>query len=363
MAADTLMVKMLDGKNLDFTSASISDAHIVTADQYASNGLFHIIDKALTPKLNMWEYILGSVQTSQQNNFLYSLDSINIFPADSLAVNTGNPLLDNEFLKKVYNVGNEEKKFTYFLMADDAFETEETKLLPYLISGSQDSTENLSKYYTIRDMVFEGAYTRGTLPDTLISKFGVKVPINKSAIIGDPILLSNGIVYVMSSMDVKLEDRLVPTTIQGESPGGFTQTDKSLYTYYREKEDPSGILFNDIMVMNHGVPLFGINYRAPNLYSTTYQVYWRAINDIQTNVFQQRLRVGGVEGTDGTVTNPLAFFPYTNVELNNYNEVYIGEFTLQNIADVNMTLIAANSGTNGVNTLTLDYLKLVPVIK
>ena len=363
MAADTLMVKMLDGKNLDFTSASISDAHIVTADQYASNGLFHIIDKALTPKLNMWEYILGSVQTWQQNNFIYSLESINIFPADSLAVNTGNPLLDNEFLKKVYNVGNEEKKFTYFLMADDAFETEETKLLPYLISGSQDSTENLSKYYAVRDMVFEGAYTRGTLPDTLISKFGVKVPINKSAIIGDPILLSNGIVYVMSSMDVKLEDRLVPTTIQGESPGGFTQTDKSLYTYYREKEDPSGILFNDIMVMNHGVPLFGINYRAPNLYSTTYQVYWRAINDIQTNVFQQRLRVGGVEGTDGTVTNPLAFFPYTNVELNNYNEVYIGEFTLQNIADVNMTLIAANSGTNGVNTLTLDYLKLVPVIK
>jgi hypothetical protein len=66
---------------------------------------------------------------------------------------------------------------------------------------------------------------------------------------------------------------------------------------------------------------------------------------------------------DGTVTDPLAFFPYTNVELNNYNEVYIGDFTLPELRDVNMTLIAANSGTNGNNTLTLDYIKLVPVIK
>ncbi|HJY23473.1 MAG TPA: hypothetical protein VJ279_11330, partial [Hanamia sp.] len=65
----------------------------------------------------------------------------------------------------------------------------------------------------------------------------------------------------------------------------------------------------------------------------------------------------------GTVTNPLAFFPYTNVELNNYNEVYIGDFTLPELRDINMTLIAANSGTNGNNTLTLDYIKLVPVIK
>lgn len=363
MAADTVVVKMLDGKNLDFTPGSISDAHIVTPDQYAANGLFHIIDKALAPKMNLWEYIRASVQTSRQNSFLASLDTINIFPSDSLAANTGNTLLDNEFLKKVYNVGNEEKKFIYFIMADDAFEAETTKLLPYLISGSQDSTENLSKFYAVRDMVFQGAYTPETLPDTLISKFGVKVPINKSAIIGEPVLLSNGIVYMMSSMDVKLEDRLVTTTIQGESPTGFSQSDKRGNTYYREKEDPSGVLFNDIMVQNHGVPLFGINYSTHNLYSTTYQVYWRAINDIQTNVFQQRLRVGGVVGVDGTVTNPLAFFPYTNVELNNYNEVYIGEFTLQNVADLNMTLIAANSGTNGINTLTLDYLKLVPVIK
>jgi uncharacterized surface protein with fasciclin (FAS1) repeats len=362
-AADTVVVKMLDDKNLDFTQGFISDAHIVTANQYASNGLYHIIDKALTPRLNIWEYILSTVGTYQQNSFINSLSSINIFPADSQAVNIGLPQFDNEFLKKGYNLQNEEGKFTYFVMADDAFEAEKTKLLPYLIRGSQDSTQNLSAYYAVRDMVFEGAYTRENLPDTLVSQFGIKVLINKSAIIGEPVLLSNGIVYVMNNMDVRLEDRLVTTTIQGELPVGFSQNDKRSNTFYREKEDSLGVLFNDIMMQNHGVPLFGINYRATNLYSTTYHVYWRAINDIQTNVFQQRLRVGGTVGIDGTVTNPLAFFPYTNVELNNYNEVYIGDFTLPELRDVNMTLIAANSGTNGNNTLTLDYIKLVPVIK
>jgi uncharacterized surface protein with fasciclin (FAS1) repeats len=195
---------MLDDKNLDFTQGFISDARIITGNQYASNGLYHIIDKALTPRLNMWEYIVSSVGTYQQNSFINSLSSINIFPADSQAVNIGLPQFDNEFLKKGYNLQNEEGKFTYFVMADDAFEAEKTKLLPYLIRGSQDSTQNLSAYYAVRDMVFEGAYTRENLPDTLVSQFGIKVLINKSAIIGEPVLLSNGIVYVMNNMDVRL---------------------------------------------------------------------------------------------------------------------------------------------------------------
>ena len=44
-------VKMLSDKYLVFKgSTTIDDATIVTADHYTSNGVFHIINKALTPK-------------------------------------------------------------------------------------------------------------------------------------------------------------------------------------------------------------------------------------------------------------------------------------------------------------------------
>jgi hypothetical protein len=117
------------------------------------------------------------------------------------------------------------------------------------------------------------------------------------------------------------------------------------------------------MVQNHGEPLFTIYYSVRDLYSTTYKVYWRAINDIQSNTFQQRLRIGGTFNELGEVEDPLAMLDYTDVTPDVYDEIYIGEFTIGQGSSGLISLIAANSGSNGVNTLTLDYIKLVPVIK
>jgi hypothetical protein len=88
---------------------------------------------------------------------------------------------------------------------------------------------------------------------------------------------------------------------------------------------------------------------------------------VQTNVFQQRLAIGGkivVSGATANVVDPLMLFPYTNVELNNYEDVYLGDFTLEEAGNIDLiTLIAFTLNTNGNNSLSLDYLKFVPVIK
>lgn len=369
--ADTVTVQMLSNKYLEFKNGSVmAQSPVILVDQYASNGLFHVISKALEPKSNIWQYIKAQSSTNTMSSYLLSLTEFNLYQSDSIAKANENEVhkiyadsLTNSYLKNVYNLNNEKNKYTFFLLENDGYNTEVDKLKPYLTKSNQDSTTTYASYFTTRDFAFHKAVARENLPDTLVSSFGVKVPIDKSNIV-EEVQLSNGIVYLMSTLDVPLETRLLTTQIEGEEPDGFSQGDKRANTYYREKEDLDGVMFYDIMVQNHGTPLFAINYSANNLYSTTYQVYWRAINDIQGNVFTQSLRVGGVVEIDGTVTDPIAELNDIEVPLNFYDEVYVGEFTLDESGTLDLiSLVAANTGTSGDNTLTLDYLKLVPVIK
>ncbi len=108
-----------------------------------------------------------------------------------------------------------------------------------------------------------------------------------------------------------------------------------------------------MLVFNHGLALFNINYRISNVYSTKYKAYWLAVNDFQTAAFNQKLGIGTPTSTT---------FGYTSVTANNYNEVYIGEFTLakyQSVYDIYLT--AANSTTAAANALVCDYIRLEPV--
>jgi len=369
---DTVSVAMLSDKFLEFKNGNmIAESNIIEADQYAENGLYHVIDEALTPRLNIWEYLQEEAPSNDMSQFMMSLDDFDIYPSDSLAKATAEnseeiifaDSLTNSYLLNVYNLNNERNKYTFFLIEDDAYQDEVETLEPYLIKGTVDSTNTYASYFTVRDMAFHKSYSRENLPDTLTSKFGVKVPINPNMIL-EEVKLSNGVLFRMSAVDVPLEKRLLTTIIQGENPSGFSQGDKRNNTFYRDKASPSGEPFSDIMVQNHEVPLFGIYYNANNLYSTTYRVYWRAVNDIQENTFQQSLRIGGEFQEDGTVANPIASLPYTNVPPDDYSEIFIGEFTLEEAGRLDLiTLLAANTAVNGQNTLTLDYLKFVPVIK
>ena len=369
-------IKMLSNKYLVFKGSTIiDDATIIDADNYASNGIIHIVSKALSPKANIWQYVNSITSSSEMSKYLKSLTELNIYKADSIAKLVTFPglyadSLSNSYLRNVYNLNNEANSYTLFLMQDDGYKAETDKLKPYLVKNSATRTNTYSSYFAVRDLAFPKAYLPNELPSTLTTRFGVTVPIDKTQIVGSPIVLSNGIVYIMKKVDVPLENRLVTTKIEGENNTSyFPSTSSNRYTiFYRDKKDPSGNLFYDIM-QQHRVtegPNFFINYAATDLYSTKYKVYWRAINDVQSNVYQQRLVVGTVFKTDGTIdlTTSLMAFPYMNVELKVYNEIYIGEFTLPQAGNINtISLVSTVTTTIGNNSLTLDYLKFVPVVK
>jgi hypothetical protein len=374
-ADESQKIKMLSDKYLIFKGSTlIDDASIVTADQYASNGVFHIINKALSPKLNIWQYINAQAGSSAMSDYLLSLKEFNIYKSDSIgkAISETNGTgyladsLTNSYLKNVYNLNNEKNSYTLFLMEDDGYNTEVDKMKPYLIKTSNDtaidSTAIYSSYFTLRDIVFPKKYELDELPETLTSKFGVEVPVDKTQIV-EEIHLSNGIVYLMKKVDISITTRLITTKIEGEKNIGYLGSRTPIL--YRDKKDPFGILYNDIMVRNSGIPYFILNYNAKDMYSTTYKVYWRAINDQQSTAFSQRLIVGNIiRETTFYPAESIKDFGYINVPINLYDEVYLGEFTLAQAGNIDLiSLIGANSTSNGVNTLSLDYLKFIPQVK
>jgi hypothetical protein len=145
-------------------------------------------------------------------------------------------------------------------------------------------------------------------------------------------------------------DKIAPIYVQGERPTAFSRYDKGSTISYRFLINPlTGQTFRDIYVFNVGGS-FTVQYHVPYVYSTRYHVYWVAVNDLQTTTFNQRIAM------DSSTTT----FPYTTVPIKNYGEVYLGDYTTSSFGSHEIYLINTNSATSGVNTLDLDYIKLVP---
>jgi len=144
---------------------------------------------------------------------------------------------------------------------------------------------------------------------------------------------------------------------EGELPDGFSRTDKSgniSYRLRRAPEDPEtnrpSYLFNDIYIFNHKVPLFHVRYNFKNVYKGKYKVYWVAPNDVQTVTFKQRV----------AFNNPYGSYLEKVVPLKDYKEVEVGEYTVDEYGDLAVYIISDNNGTDGTNSINIDYFKLVP---
>jgi len=403
----TLRVQMISGKSETFSKTTIETATIVTADQYASNGIFHIINKAILPKLNIWDYTtntgaaLGNTQGAglttdalQEQAYLFSQNyqivdtaSATITGYDPL---TGKPILKpgtgiinkNHYKDLTVNLSSETNQYTFFVLADGGFANEASKIAKYYVTSTADSSAKLTNLNVTKDLVVNGVYsTKGepgtiAMPDSILSMFGVKIPINMNDTIRS-YNASNGRVYVMKDVFFRTADKIPTIIIQGESdpvigtPGSWFRNDNGSRInniYYRIKNDANGVQWKDIYIetnTSNGVGLpqqYWAGYPLPSVNSATYKVYIRAINDSKS-VFSEQIAFSQpfVQGVPGTGDNPFAgTIPYFPVTQNNFAEVYVGNYTNPNYGYNSMFLVG---GLSGGTSLTCDYIKLVPIIQ
>jgi len=325
--------------------------------------------------------------TFQQSAFILSLTKKVFDPShaviDSINSATGQPIyhpgtdsvLRNAFNFEVADLQNEANQYTYFILNDAAFNTEVTKMTPFYKTSSVDSTKNLAGFAVVKDLIVDGKYTIDQLPPVLVSKFGVNIPIDKSKIV-ETRRLSNGIAYVMSEINFLPKDKIPVVTVQGENYRGFfdaagnpvtpRQNNVSAIFIRSRINKVTGLPFTDMYAYNHGISALNAWYRVSNLPTVKYKVYWMAVNDtlvvnltaapIAPVVFNQRLAMG-VRGANFLPTTPATGMA---VAINNYNEVYLGDYTQANYGSLDMFLTANASTGAPTNNLNLDYIKLVP---
>jgi uncharacterized surface protein with fasciclin (FAS1) repeats len=51
----SMRIRTLNGKNVTFTASTVEEATVTGANQYVRNGVVHVINKPLTPKLNIFD--------------------------------------------------------------------------------------------------------------------------------------------------------------------------------------------------------------------------------------------------------------------------------------------------------------------
>ncbi|HVF96772.1 MAG TPA: fasciclin domain-containing protein [Flavisolibacter sp.] len=365
LAGGVQRLRMLNGKYIAIGPTTFDSATIVTPNRYASNGILHVIDKYVPRLDNTWEQVLkNTADAPLMRNFLLSLNRVVFDPTKATQIgtdpNTGLPVYDtasgavirNAFLDTVMNVSDEATEYTMILLTDNAYTTEFNKLSPWFKTSSPDSTNRLTGYWLVKDLVFKGAYTAAQLPDTLISQYGVKVPLNKSAITAS-YRTSNGVVHVMNQVNFALSNKFPPIIIQGESPTSFAAS-RDGNTFYRVRTNPNnGQQFRDILMQNYNFANYWIRYLVRNVPSMRYNAFWVAVNDVQTTpLWAQRL------GIDNFTTT----LPAKTVAYQDYSEVPLGQFTIANFKNVDLFVVGPTtaSSTGGTNSITLDYIKLVP---
>jgi uncharacterized surface protein with fasciclin (FAS1) repeats len=377
--AAPLRIRMLDGKYGKFYQHSLEDASLATYDRFAGNGVLHTLNKTILPLANSWDYIdsLAPLHTMARymKGLVFRTFDTSVARQTGVDPFTGKAIYDtpsgmvnvNALSRAVYDLENEHNEYTTFVLTAAAFNDVYDTLAPFYKASTADSVRTQTSWNTVRNLVVQGAYDVDQLPDTLTSKFGVRFPVNKSAIV-TKYKTSNGFLYVMGEMHIPRKNIILPIIIQGEKPSGFS-ADRFSAVKYRIRNNPlTGNDFNDIYVYNHQVTLFNVRYTVNAVYSCKYKVYWVAVNDVLNASFTQRLAIGSSTATT---------FPYVTVppvnraappSAANYGEVYVGEYTVANYGNGNLTMYLICNATGATNSnqatipLVLDYIRMEPVL-
>ena len=366
-------VPMLNGKYQNLLNKTIDDATIVQADKYAANGVLQVIDKMLPVLSTSWETLqTNSNIPAAQKAYMLSLfrKIFDVSNAIEIGVNptTGLPIYQpgtdsittNLFWRNVFDLRKEDGQFTLFVLTDAAWNSEVNKFKPFCatVTGNVDSTTNFASWAVVKDLAIEGVYNATAATDTVMSKYKVKVPVERAAIV-QTIKTSNGVIHIMNKVDVQPKHKILPIVIEAENYR-TTSHDRRGNTFFRDRVDPvTKRQFRDVNVFNHGVALFNINYRLNDVFGgVRYKAYWVALNDFQTAAFSQKLAFGTPTANTFTLQNANG---YTVVNPNVFNEIYVGETTpAYYMPFLDVYLTAANTTTAATNPIVCDYIRLEP---
>ena len=296
-------LKMVNDKNIryDETTQTFSGAKVTNYDNVAGNGVFHVTDRLLERRDNIWEYISTRTEL-EQVEYIASLThkEMDIERSVQTGVNAfGQAVYDtiwhsvNNFLRTV-PLNNEDTTMTYILLKNEGFNRLYSKYRKYLIGRNDAASDSLTRFNVCQDFIFRGIVDI-TGKTELVNAFDTNVPLPlNGAEIEGPYELSNGRVYIVNQSDIQLRDKFKPVHIEGED---YSRSAGNSVVYVRYKRWASGE--RDVMLScsnTHRDTVFVLNddgERIPSIvppyndsievFSSTYQ--WDSNNRANINNF------------------------------------------------------------------------------
>lgn len=387
-AVDSIRVPMLNGKRVYFYNTKLDDATLTTKDVAVKNGVLHIINAVVAPLPTVWEYLESTKATYLQNNFITALSFLRQDPAlaevqgidpltgETIYVPGTGMVVANRFKEKVADLTNEDSLFTYFILANPAYNSEKARVAPYFKSDEAAITDTNAAWTVVKDLIVRGNVNPASLPAEVIATSGARLPLSQAAVVATH-KMSNGMVYILNACAPALAEKIKPAVVEGEYPYSFSSTNGR--RHYRERYNPlTGLNFRDLFVQTTASANY-ISYLSNQVYTMKYKVYWVALNDYTAKTdndnnsygsltpFSQKLVMDTIVSTT---------FAYKSVLTNDYTEVYIGDYVNDKydykipylsgsrnqvtLATTKMFLVA---NTAAPFHLSLDYLKFVPVFE
>lgn len=371
--ADTVLAQNFRGKYIEMLSGKFDEVAPTTVNQVAGNGIYHVVGSALTPLENIMLFVRTHFADTEQVKAVISLDTPVV--VDTRLVTNVDPTWFQEGFQPMVR---EDRKFTYFVVDDAYYTTEYAKLksfytTDYAEGGRRpDSTTTFfTKKALLRDYLVEGEYNSDELPSELLSLTGTKFHVDPQDVISTH-KTSNGRVIRIKKLSYALADQIKEVKVLGIEPTGFRQNDKSGNTYYRNKRDLNGELYNDIEIHGHAVTAFYAKYNAQHVNAIRYKVYGRAImglpGDPQTTAFTQYVHfldpaltsINEVDRYKRAVVNYLNVNDTRmtfNVGILNQAEVYLGEVSQGKYGNLPLLVMSNTTGP-----IILEYLRFVPIL-
>lgn len=386
--ADTTMrIISLSGKPLEFNKNSVESSVIQEKDLYTGNGVLHVIEHPVIAEKNIWE-IFGDLPLTAQKRFIdsWSVREFDLENSTQTGVNAqGQPVYDsvfittNGYIRNVARLNTEQRQFTYFVLEDNLYASEYAKLRPFFIDSTEIATGARTSFATVKDLAINGkVYDADHLPAYIYSNDSVKFSVSKSDIVRS-YPASNGIIHVLRNIHYEMKDKIKPIMVQGENYSEVFPATISLTR--RTRRAPDGSILRDVMNNTHTTNGVWVRF-AGTAYSGRYKVYWRMVRDFslvpaagasdivhfpQKVTWNEPWKLKPGEVFDPLTSAGLGYQQETfiknadNTFSPNYNEVLLGEFSVERYGALNIYLVANRVTTAVQNSILLDYLRLEPI--
>ncbi len=404
--SDSVTLLMASGKHLvvNYSKRTI-DAIVLsdTEDDVVSNGVVHSLDKPITLRSTIWEYIKD--MDYEEIDFLNSLTYTG-FDADSatatgIDAETGETVYDtvsgmvetNTYLKEIADLRSEDSTFTFYVIDDASFTSENNKFRKYYVKSTDTKTDSMSMLHVVSDLVQNETLNLSDLNGSQISAYGTIIPIT-SANVTSSYQASNGTVYFVNGFSLPVEDRIKEIFVEGEYPYPDT-TNVNTQSIFKVPDEDGTIVTWARNYASNGYCITSpsstytlkyVDFYIDNAYTCKYDVYWVSVTETESEAsdtsevaqYMQRILPEWDEEEqeyvdDIVYTSDTIRPTYTD----NVAEQYVGQFEVDTLnMSVSYEPMDDNyfyfdncihlrvEGVDGEDTpIYLDYFRLVPIIE